>query len=134
MLKSWLASPFHSASAATASAPKVANTAPRTLAVRSGRSCQRPEKPRIMAQAESSSASHRENSPSRVIGLRLFSFGRGLVAGAALGQHFRGPEDAVAPESTFHDHLDVVGVGEGVGNEPAIGDWIAASPVAHLEV
>src|SRR5215211_5616657 len=98
MLKSWLASPFHSESAATASAPKVAKTAPRTLAVRSGRSCQRPEKPSTAAQAESSSASQRENSPSRVIRSCLLSFGSGLVARATLGQHLGGPEDPVPAE------------------------------------
>src|SRR5919108_1093162 len=106
MLKSWLASPFQSEIAATASAPKVAYTAPRTLAVRSGRSCQRPEKPSTTAQADSSSASQRENSPSRVIASGLFPFGGGLVARAALGQNLGGAEDAVPAEPALHDDLD----------------------------
>src|SRR5688572_14768269 len=134
MLKSWIARPFHSDSAATASAPNVANTAPRTLAARSGRPRHRPEKPSTTAQAESSSASQRQNSPSRVIGLCLFPFGGGLGAGAALGQHLGGPEDAVPAEAAVYDHFDVVGVGEGIGHEPAVGHWIGADPVAHLEV
>src|SRR5688572_2326357 len=117
MLKSWPASPFHSDSVATASAPKVAYTAPRTLAVRSGRPCQRPEKASTADQADSSNASQRENSPSRVTGLRLFPFGGGLVPRAALGEHLGGMEDAVPAQPALDDHLDVVGVGEGVGDE-----------------
>ena len=60
--------------------------------------------------------------------------GDGLVAGAALGEHVGGPDDAVAAQAAFDDHLDVVGIGEGVGHQAMVGDGIGLDPVGDLKV
>src|SRR5215207_606797 len=117
MLKSWVASPFHRASDATTSAPNTPYTAPVTLAASSGRSCQRPEKARTEAQIPSSMATQSENWPSKVMASGFRFFVGGFVAGPALGQHLGGAEHPVAAEPALHDHLDVVGVGEGIGDQ-----------------
>src|SRR5690349_15665028 len=115
-------SPFHNASDATARQPNTAYTDRVTVAASSGRSCQRPAKAMTAPQIPSRNAAHSANCPMSV--MPISGFGDGLVAGAALGEHVGGADDSVAAEAAFDDDLDVVRVGEGVGDKAVVSDGI----------
>src|SRR3954467_14042792 len=106
MLKSWLTSPFHSAREATTRQPKIAYTDRVTVAARSGRPCQRPVSAIDTHHRPIRKATHSANCPSSV--MEFSGLGYGLVAGAAFGEHVGRADDAVLPQPTFDDDLDVV--------------------------
>src|SRR6266404_7450708 len=133
MLKSWLMSPFHSASEATTRQPKMAYAERVTVAASSGRPRQRPENAMATHHRPTNKATHSANCPSSVME-SISSFRDGLVARAAFGEHVGGADDAVAAEPAFHHDLDVVGVSERVGHEAVVGDRVGLHPVRHLEV
>src|SRR5689334_19894768 len=132
MLKSWLMRPFQSEIEATTNAPNTTYTARVTVAARSGRSRQRPANAITTDQSPTRKATHSENCPSSV--MEISGLGHGLVAGTALGEHVGGADDPVAPQPPLHHDLDVVGVGEGVGNQAVVGHRVGLHAVRNLEV
>src|SRR6187402_2215471 len=109
-----------------------------TEAERSGRPSHLPENATTAPHMPNRSAAHSAKLPSSVMTfsgsglLGLVEFR--LVAGTTLREHFGGTEHVVLAQSTLDDHLDVVGVGEGVGHQAAIGHRILLRAVADAEV
>src|SRR5262249_40203689 len=119
MLKSCAKIPCHSATVATSSAPQVAYT-PRVMArATPGREFQSAKKAIPAVQHAKRSAAQSENVPRRV----KSGSGRGgvlfhdrLIARTALGDDVGRVEGSVLAEFSFDHHVDVVGVGKGVGD------------------